>query len=133
MKKYLFILFSLTLFSNISHAGDNNPDVNPLDLEFQRLAVRRFIFSNNLILNEFIPYEIVSFKSMHPAFSVSENNTPAPDKNFRPQIKKGKLVFNKNAGKGQKTLTNYSKTDINDRVSQTRTKTVRTCFFSDSV
>ena len=39
----------------------------------------------------------------------------------------------KNAGKGQKTLTNYSKTDINDRVSQTRTKTVRTCFFSDSV
>ena len=35
--------------------------------------------------------------------------------------------------KGQKTLTNYSKTDINDRVSQTRTKTVRTCFFSDSV
>ena len=104
MKKYLFILFSLTLFSNISHAGDNNPDVNPLDLEFQRLAVRRFIFSNNLILNEFIPYEIVSFKSMHPAFSVSENNTPAPDKNFRPQIKKGKLVFNKNAGKGQTSI-----------------------------
>ena len=47
--------------------------------------------------------------------------------------RRGSLGPDKNAGKGQKTLTNYSKTDINDRVSQTRTKTVRTCFFSDSV
>ena len=34
--------------------------------------------------------------------------------------------------KGQKTLTNHSKADINDRVSLTRIKTVRTCF-SDPV
>lgn len=99
MKKYIFTLLSLIIFTNISFSKDNTPDINPLDLEFQRLAVRRFIFSNNLILNEFIPSEIVSFKSMHPAFTTSKDNTPMPDENFHPQIKKGKLILNGNAGK----------------------------------
>jgi hypothetical protein len=34
------------------------PNVHPLDLEFQRLSVRRFIFSNNIKLSEFVPYEM---------------------------------------------------------------------------
>lgn len=54
-------------------------------------------------------------------------------KYMREEAEEAVQAVDKNAGKGQKTLTNYSKTDINDRVSQTRTKTVRTCFFSDSV
>lgn len=44
----------------------------------------------------------------------------------------GYLGPDKNGGKGQKTLTNHSKADINDKVSLTRIKTVRTCF-SDPV
>ncbi|MDR1611079.1 MAG: hypothetical protein LBS08_06185 [Candidatus Symbiothrix sp.] len=74
-------------------------ETNPLDLQFQRLAVRRFIFSNNLILNELIPSETVAFQSMHPAFSVSEKNEAASDESFRPKIESGKLVLDSAGGK----------------------------------
>ncbi len=74
------------------------PDVNPLDLTFQRLAVRRFIFSNNINLSEFVPSEIVAFKSMHPAFLTSETNNPVSDSLFRPVIENGKLVLNSRSG-----------------------------------
>ena len=47
--------------------------------------------------------------------------------------RRGSLGPDKNAGKGQKTLTNHSKADINDRVSLTRIKTVRTCFFGSGL
>ena len=76
----------------------DKPDVNPLDLSFQRLAVRRFIFSNNIKLNEFVPAEIVSFESMHPAFAVSGDNEPKVYDNFKPVIEKGRLVLSAGSG-----------------------------------
>ena len=39
----------------------------------------------------------------------------------------------KNAGKGQKTLTNHSKPDINDRVSKRRTNGPNLLFFGFSL
>lgn len=103
MKRFLFFPIFLVLFFDCIplSANDtisNKPDVNPLDLSFQRLAVRRFIFSNNLILNQFIPSEIVAFESMYPAFSVSENNQPKLNDNFKGIIDNGKLILNRNAG-----------------------------------
>ncbi|GHU67486.1 hypothetical protein FACS189413_02330 [Bacteroidia bacterium] len=73
--------------------------VNPLDLQFQRLAVRRFIFSNNLILNELMPSETVHFKSMHPAFAISEQHEAKSDESFRPKIEAGKLILDNTCGK----------------------------------
>ncbi len=77
------------------------PDVNPTDLSFQRLAVRRFIFSNNITLNEFVPSEIVAFESMHPAFAVSDNNEPKVDEGFKAVIKDGKLILAAGSGSMQ--------------------------------
>ncbi|MDR1813862.1 MAG: hypothetical protein LBR18_03320, partial [Tannerella sp.] len=68
-----FLLFALFLMAQ------QQPDVNPLDLEFHRLAVRRFIFSNNLPLTEFKPSEIVAFSSMHPPFTVNTTATALSD------------------------------------------------------
>jgi hypothetical protein len=99
MKKILFLFAILTLLEVKSAITQNiYPDTNPLGLSFQRLAVRRYIFSNNIILSELTPSEIVSFTSMHPAFIVSNRNEAEVDEHFRPKIKEGKLVLNKNCG-----------------------------------
>lgn len=102
MKKVLFCFFLIfiipTVFATDQDKG-NEPDVDPADLSFQRLAVRRFIFSNNINLSEFVPTEIVAFKSMYPAFKVSENNEPVADKNFRSRIENGKLMLDARSGK----------------------------------
>lgn len=100
MKK-LFLLLALIGLVETSPlaAQSNNPDVNPTDLVFQRLAVRRFIFSNNINLNEFIPSEIVAFESMHPAFAVSKTDQPKVDEAFRPSTEKGKFRLNRSCGK----------------------------------
>lgn len=73
----------------------NFDNVHPLDLEFHRLAVRRFIFSNNIKLTEFVPSQIVSFESMHPAFLPSSKGIDEAecDTCFMPFIEKGKLVL----------------------------------------
>lgn len=76
----------------------DKPDLDPLDLEFKRLAVRRFIFSNNINLCEFEPSQIVAFKSMHPAFLVSETDSAVSDDNFNPRIEKGVFVLDAGAG-----------------------------------
>ena len=94
MRKIIF--FALLLFGAISLLAQKT---NPLDLEFQRLAVRRFIFSNNLILSEFVPAEIVNFQSMYPAFTISENHEAKNDESFRPKIESGKLLLDKTCGK----------------------------------
>ncbi|MDU1889181.1 MAG: hypothetical protein E6767_00705 [Dysgonomonas sp.] len=94
---FILLIVSGSLFSQSDISND--PDVDPMDLTFQRLAVRRFIFSNNINLCEFIPSQIVAFKSMHPAFRVSENNNPVADEDFKPQIEKGKLLLNSENGK----------------------------------
>jgi hypothetical protein len=36
---------------------------------------------------------------MHPAFAISEDNTPKNDTTFRPQLKNGKLIFDSKSGK----------------------------------
>ena len=82
---------------NYKEMGER-PDVDPLELSFQRLAVRRFIFSNNIKLNEFVPAEIVSFESMHPAFAVSESDGSEVYKDFKSLIEKGRLVLNAGCG-----------------------------------
>lgn len=101
MKKYL-ILFLLSTF--LPEITTNAQNVDPLDLEFQRLAVRRFIFSNNIPLSDFVPSEIVSFASMHPAFAVSDDHQPKVDESFVPQIEAGKLRLDASSGKGDASV-----------------------------
>lgn len=98
---FLSLLFFVLFYDFILSASDTihtKPDVNPLDLSFQRLAVRRFIFSNNLILNEFVPSEIVAFESMHPAFTVSDSHVPKVAESFVSHIDDGKLILDSEAG-----------------------------------
>ena len=64
---------------------------NVLGLQFQRLAVRRFVFSQHVPLAELAPAETVAFASMHPAFLVSSNDTPACDAAFIPILRHGRL------------------------------------------
>lgn len=89
----LFILVTGLLSSQELSRYTANTKTNPLELDFHRLAVRRFIFSNNINLCELVPSEIVSFPSMHPAFLVSDDNTPVNDSLFRAKIENGNLVF----------------------------------------
>lgn len=98
MKRKLIFLFLILSGCFILHAQNTAPSVNPLDLEFHRLSVRRFIFSNNILLSEFVPSEIVSFLSMHPAFAISVTGKQECDDSFKPLIKEGKLVLSKESG-----------------------------------
>lgn len=102
MSKQLALIFFGFLLGTASFAvqAKDYPDVNPTELSFQRLAVRRFIFSNNIPLNEFVPSQIVAFGSMHPAFAVSDDDTPKPDEGFTPVIVNGKLVLSADSGSG---------------------------------
>lgn len=91
MKRFVFASIFAALLTTSIWAQ------NPLDLEFHRLAVRRFIFSNNLPLSEFVPSEVVAFDSMHPSF-VWRNGTLSNDPSFSPKIKKGCLELDKESG-----------------------------------
>ena len=95
MKK-IFITFGLVCATFVNGWAQ----LNPLDLEFHRLASRRFIFSNNIPLSEFVPAEIVAFESMHPAFLPSTKGMDEAecDKNFKPVINKGQLVLSNQCG-----------------------------------
>ena len=64
---------------------------DPLKLEWHRLAVRRFIFSNNLPLNELVPSEIVAIQSMHPLMAPGKNG-PQPVK-AQPELVDGRLFL----------------------------------------
>ena len=101
-------LYSIVLFFSVVSifAGNKNSisTVTPLDLEFHRLAVRRFIFSNNILLNEFVPSQVVDFKSMHPAFLPSANDEPRANENFRPVIRDGKLVLTASSGNASTSI-----------------------------
>ena len=94
MKKLLLLSIFAIFCAKVTYAQD----INPLDLEFQRLYVRRFIFSNNISLSEFKPSEIVAFASMHPAFAVSNDNKPLNDETFNAKIIGGNLVFDATCG-----------------------------------
>jgi hypothetical protein len=102
MQKFFILSFSF-LLSAVSMPAQNSvsgqPDVSPLELEFQRLAVRRFIFSDNIRLSEFVPSEIVAIESMHPAFAVSGDNSLLCDTAFVPRMENGKLVLDASSGK----------------------------------
>ncbi|MDR3261269.1 MAG: hypothetical protein LBT78_05480 [Tannerella sp.] len=99
MKKIILTLICVVAVAPTTFISAQNADVNPLDLEFQRLSVRRFIFSENINLCEFVPSEIVSFASMHPAFALAEENKPLCDIAFIPQLKAGKLILSASSGK----------------------------------
>lgn len=90
MKKHFASTFFIILLADAVLAQ------NPLDLEFHRLAVRRFIFSNNLPLSEFVPSETVAFESMHPAFLPTEEMC---DPGFSPGMENGNLVLDRNSAK----------------------------------
>lgn len=94
--------FVLT-FAVILAAACGNPteqSENPLELEFHRLAVRRFIFSNNVPLSEFVPAEVVAFESMHPAFFPGKESPAAGRESFTPTISEGRLRLDESCGKG---------------------------------
>lgn len=106
MKKQ-FVLALCALLINaapIMAQAKEYPDLTPTELSFQRLAVRRFIFSNNIPLNEFVPSQIVAFESMHPAFALSDDDTPKPDQNFKPIIENGKLVLSAESGSKEASI-----------------------------
>lgn len=65
--------------------------VDPLTLEWHRLACRRYIFSNNLPLNALVPAEIVAVESMHPLMAPGADG-PQPVK-ARPELVDGRLVL----------------------------------------
>lgn len=94
----LFICFLPGLTDLFAQNADTD-SVNPLDLKFHRLAVRRFIFSNNIPLSEFVPSEIVSFESMHPAFAPSLSGKQQCDTSFHAKSNQGRLLLNKECGK----------------------------------
>jgi hypothetical protein len=99
----LLLLFTGSRQSDQQTTDENvvaeQPNINPLDLEFQRLAVRRLIFSDNIRLSEFVPSEIVAFESMHPVFAVAEDHSPLYDTAFVPQLRGGKLIIDASSGK----------------------------------
>ncbi len=88
----LFFFTGLLSGQEITHRPEKS-EINPLELDFHRLAVRRFIFSNNITLCELLPSEIVTFSSMHPAFLTSEDNSPLNDSLFQAKLVDGNLVF----------------------------------------
>ncbi|MDR1268611.1 MAG: hypothetical protein LBK82_03710 [Planctomycetaceae bacterium] len=100
MKKFFLLIFSVAIIVPFLQAQE----INPLDLQFQRLSVRRFVFSSGegcrIPLCEFNPKEIVNFVSMHPTFKVNpEKNEPLYDETFKPvldnpTIGNGKLYLN---------------------------------------
>ena len=101
MKRYffLFLLVFVVVSVELPSAQETTIEkTHPLELSFRRLAVRRFIFSNNINLCEFVPSEIVSFPSMHPSFAVSNDNKPARDGSFTAVIKAGNLVLDASNG-----------------------------------
>jgi hypothetical protein len=89
-------------------AQDSNaqtePDINPLDLQFQRLSARRFVFSPGkeyrVPLCELNLKEIVNFVSMHPPLKLNpENSESLYDETFKPVLDnpaagRGKLCLN---------------------------------------
>lgn len=66
---HIFSFFTLTMCALTAQ-------VLPTDLQFSRLAVRRFVFDNNINLCEFLPSKIVAFNGMYPVLGVSENGKP---------------------------------------------------------
>lgn len=101
MKKIVFLLVCnvFMLIAGYAQQSALNISEYPLELEFHRLAVRRFIFSNNISLSEFVPSEIVSFESMHPAFGINSADIPMSDPDFHPIISEGRLMLNKKCSK----------------------------------
>lgn len=96
MKKILPVLLSFSLLSTlpVPHSIAAEPSlesVDPLKLEWHRLASRRFIFSRNLPLNELVPTEIVAIECMHPLMEPGADG-PTPVK-ARPSLVDGRLVL----------------------------------------
>lgn len=85
----------ITDFSACAAFAAPLPDTKPQDLTFSRLAVRRFEFSQNILLCELIPSETVSLKSMYPAFAEGGNLSPKPAAVYPAKIEGGLLIFNK--------------------------------------
>jgi len=85
------ILIAATVLPAACLALSAGEPVDPLKLEWHRLAVRRFIFSNNLPLNELVPSEIVAIESMHPLMAPGADG-PQPVKE-RPALVGGRLVL----------------------------------------
>ncbi len=85
-------------------AADGTARVDPATLSFHRLAVRRFIFSNNIVLSELVPSQTVAFESMHPAFAPSADSKAAADGTFAPVIKNGMLALGPGSEGGQASI-----------------------------
>jgi len=85
-KQLPIVLFLGVMVSLAAAAG---PD--PLQLQFHRMAVRRYLLSNNVPLSEMAPAEIVAQPSMHPAFVPGTGATP--DKAANPALVNGTLVL----------------------------------------
>lgn len=73
---------------------------SPMELEFHRLAARRFVFSNNIPLSEFVPSETVAFESMHPAFLPGEGVAVPGRSAFKPIFSEGRLRMDESCGTG---------------------------------
>lgn len=84
----LLVVLSSLLPSSVSGAEGT---VDPLKLEWHRLAVRRFLFSNNLPLSALVPGEVVAIESMHPLLAPGKDG-PMPVE-AKPELVNGRLVL----------------------------------------
>lgn len=100
---YIFVWALLAVGSIGAQSLSNNKgklqaQVNPLQLTFHRLAVRRFLFTNNIPLSELKPSEVVAFNSMHPSFKVCEVDTAKAGDEAQAELSGGCLVLSSPAG-----------------------------------
>src|ERR1700761_5561674 len=91
-KRVAGVLFITFLALSSLYAQDVQK-TDPTKLLFHRLATRRYIFSNNIPLNELKPDELVNPSAMHPALAVSNDAQVLPDKNTHLIIDSGLAVF----------------------------------------
>jgi hypothetical protein len=105
MIKNLLVCFAIIYVAITPLKAQTGVNTDPTKLMFHRLAARRFIFSNNIQLNELQPKEIIDVASMHPALIVSSDEHAAADNNPQVKLHDGLIEFESSTNKQQKITT----------------------------
>ncbi len=82
----------LPMFYVIAALSAFPAEPDPVQMQFHRMGVRRFVFGSNAIsLSELRPSEVVGLSFMHPSFK--EGVVPRPDVSGNSKIMRGNLVI----------------------------------------
>lgn len=92
--RQVVILLVLVVCASVSASptASSATSVDPLKLEWHRLATRRFLFSNNLPLCALVPSEVVAIESMHPLLAPGTGGPSPVD--AKPAIVAGRVSLN---------------------------------------